>query len=307
MIRPLAERDAAATVAVLRESSVDWTGSAANLLHRLGSHPPRARQAAWVAEEDGQVVGAVRARLRWEVSERVVGWIWVGVRPRRRGRGVGSALYAAGERHLLEAGVEAVESFTAEESGERFLAARGFRQVGLEHVSRLDLVGADLSALPALAEVKAAEGFAVVPLARAFDRPRDLHAVYATTLADVPQAHTVDDLRYEEWERESLGDPDLSLEASAVVLHEGRPVALTFVIADGEGGAANDMTGTLPEFRGRGLARLAKLASARWAREQGIEWILTENDDGNPGMRALNASLGYRPAGTQTLWLRELR
>jgi predicted N-acetyltransferase YhbS len=307
VIRPFEDRDAAATVAVLRASSVDWTGSPASLLHRLRSHPPRARQAAWVAEEEGEIVGAARARLRWEVSERVVGWVWVGVRRQARGRGVGAALFAVGDRHLAEAGAEAIESFTAEEGGERFLAARGFRQVGVEHVSRLDVRAADLSGLPALERAKAAEGFTVVPLAHALDRPRGLHAVYATALADVPVAFAADDLRYEEWERESLGDPDLSREASAVVLHVETPVALAFLLADGAGGAANDMTGTLPQHRRRGLARLAKLASARWAGEQGVEWILTENDDANPGMRALNASLGYLPAATQTVWLRELR
>ena len=52
------------------------------------------------------------------------------------------------------------------------------------------------------------------------------------------------------------------------------------------------MTGTLPEFRRRGLARLAKLATIRWAAENGVEWMLTANAEANTGMRALNESLG---------------
>jgi RimJ/RimL family protein N-acetyltransferase len=65
------------------------------------------------------------------------------------------------------------------------------------------------------------------------------------------------------------------------------------------------MTGTLPQYRRRGLARLAKLGTIRWAAAGGADWILTGNDEENPAMRALNESLGYRPAGTQTLYVRE--
>ncbi|MGB2874292.1 MAG: GNAT family N-acetyltransferase, partial [Gaiellaceae bacterium] len=56
----------------------------------------------------------------------------------------------------------------------------------------------------------------------------------------------------------------------------------------------NEWTATLPELRGRGLARLAKLASIRRAVEEGITEILTGNDPDNLPMRELNRRLGYR-------------
>jgi GNAT superfamily N-acetyltransferase len=65
------------------------------------------------------------------------------------------------------------------------------------------------------------------------------------------------------------------------------------------------MTGTLPEFRRRGLARLVKLATIRWAAEHGIAAIQTGNSHENPGILALNARLGYRPVATETHYLRE--
>ena len=305
MIRPFRAGDAAPAVAVLRESAPDWTSSPASLLHRLAAHPPRARQAAWAAEEEGEVVGVARARLRWEVSARPVGWLWVAVRPAARGRGSGAALFSVAERHLAEAGADVLESFAYEESGRTFLEARGFRRTGTEHLLTLDVVRADPSAPARLRPEREREGFSVVSLAEALDRPRDVHAVYAAAHADVPDSFGVDDLRYEEWRRECLDDPDLAREGSAVVLHGERPVALAFVMADGEGRAANDLTGTLPEYRRRGLARLAKLATIRWAAEAGVERIVTGSDEANAGMRSLNASLGYRPLATGTLYLRE--
>ena len=50
----------------------------------------------------------------------------------------------------------------------------------------------------------------------------------------------------------------------------------------------------MPRLRGRGLARLAKLGTIRWAAEHGIAEIVTGNDADNLPMRELNRRLGYR-------------
>ena len=55
------------------------------------------------------------------------------------------------------------------------------------------------------------------------------------------------------------------------------------------------MTGTAPEFRHRGLARLAKEATIGWAAEAD-RTIVTSNDTTNADMLALNEHLGYRPS-----------
>ena len=55
------------------------------------------------------------------------------------------------------------------------------------------------------------------------------------------------------------------------------------------------MTGTLRAYRGRGLARLAKLAGIRWCAENGVHTLLTANDSQNAPMLAINERLGYRP------------
>lgn len=141
-----------------------------------------------------------------------------------------------------------------------------------------------------------------MPLEDVLGRPRELHAVYAGALVDVPGAFVADDVRYEDWTRECLADPDVSRAGSVVVLADNQPVALSFLMTDGAGRAATDMTGTLPAYRRRGLARLAKLGTVRWAAANGIETMLTGNDD-NAGMLALNRSLGYRPLAERTFFL----
>ena len=58
--------------------------------------------------------------------------------------------------------------------------------------------------------------------------------------------------------------------------------------------------------RGRGLATLAKLAQLRWAAEHGIERIITDNDEHNVPMLAVNRRLGYAPFVDRRGYVREL-
>jgi GNAT superfamily N-acetyltransferase len=235
-----------------------------------------------------------------------VGEVWGFVHPKRRRAGVGARLYQEAAAHLEAVGARVLESWSFGEDGHRFLAARGFRAERTEHVLRLELATAETSALESLRARKEAEGYRLVPLAEVEDRARALHALDAAATADVPQIHAEDDVRFEDWVEEVLGSPQLSRQGSFVVLAGEEPVAYAFIEVDPPGRlAANEMTGTSPEHRRRGLARLAKLATIAWAREQDLDAILTGSDSTNVGMLRLNESLGYRPVATERAYLKD--
>ena len=128
------------------------------------------------------------------------------------------------------------------------------------------------------------------------DRERELFELYDAAERDMPDDYT-HAMAFEDWLPETLGNPELDLDLSAVVLVGDRPAAFAWLTADREGArAANEMTGTAPEFRRRGLARLAKEATIRWAAGAGVRTIVTSNDTTNADMLALNEHLGYRPS-----------
>jgi GNAT superfamily N-acetyltransferase len=306
VIRDFERSDAVAVSAALHEEEPPHPVTAEGVIHWRDGQPERARARMWVWEESGRVVGWAEARFRWTTQVRDVGDVWAYVTPSERGRGIGAELLAETEEYVLGLGARILESWTYTAGGTALLEGRGFRPTGSEQMSVLDPRAVDLSGLQALEAEKAAEGFLLVPLGEVLDQVEELHRVYAAASMDVPEYFREDDVRLDEWKHETLEHPQLSGEGSAIVLHGDRPVALAFLEVDEPARiAANEMTGTLPEFRRRNLARLAKLATIAWAAEHGIRVVQTGNSNENPGILALNRSLGYEPVLTETHYVRD--
>ena len=97
----------------------------------------------------------------------------------------------------------------------------------------------------------------------------------------------------------------LDKEASIAAEVDGEVVAFSLVKRDGDR-MWSDYTGSLPTYRGRGLARLAKAAALHRAAANGVRVAYTSNDEANAPMLAINARLGYRPVASQWSCLADL-
>jgi GNAT superfamily N-acetyltransferase len=306
MIREFRPDDAEAVSAILHEEPQPQAITPAGLIYWLEAQPERARPRMFVADDDGRIVGWAESRLTWSTSKPGVADFWLYVAPGFRGRGIGKALFETVQRRLEEIGAVVLQTWTHNAAGRALVETAGFRATGQERMSRLELAEADVAILPALETETKLDGFRLVRLGEVIDDVEGLHRVYQAASADVPEYFTEDDIRVDEWRIETLEHPQLSRDGSFVVLRRDQPVALAFLVVDEIGNlAANEMTGTMPEYRGRGLARLAKLATIRWAKERGLEAILTGNAEANIGMLHLNESLGYRPVLTETHYVRD--
>jgi GNAT superfamily N-acetyltransferase len=301
VIRDFEVGDAETVAALLHEQPFPGPVSGRGLLHWLDVQPLRAAARMWVAEEDRLIVGWMRARLLSRTTTAGAGELYGLVAAPRRGRGFGTSLYDAAYGHLRRAEARELRSWSDEDAGRAFLERRGFRPVGAERISTLDLRRAAHERPPTAAGVRLAT------LRELAEREHELHALYAATVLDVPDVYAEDDIRFDEWRRETLEHPQLSLDGSFVVLVDDRPAAFAFLAVDRPARlAANDMTGTLAVDRGRGLARLAKLATIRWAAAEGYETVVTTNEETNAPMIHLNETLGYRAVGIETQWLKTL-
>jgi len=298
MIRPLnSETDAAAIVELIHEIFPSGVTTEESWRQQLASIPARARNAAWVTVVDGAVVAWAQASLNaWSGSE--TAFAGVSVREEFRRRGIATSLWECVEDHLRELAPTRVLSWFVETpDGVAFARSRGFAEERADTLAFVDPRTVDVASLDS------ARG-ELVPLQEL--APEAVYEVDMVTTRDVPMTDSVDDMRYDDWLNFIWRRPTMRLDGSFAAIEEGRPVAITMLAANLEKGRAfNEYTGTLPSHRGRGLARLVKLASLRWAAEQGITSVWTTNDETNAPMVAVNRRLGYEPRLRRVEYLRE--
>ena len=304
MIRTLRDEDIPAAARIWRDLRPDAMHSENGLRHLVGSFPERAQAAFWVAEDDG-VAAWCFAHRRWHRATDN-GYVWLGVLPAARGRGLGTALWQLAEEHLGAIGVVRVNAdVVGDEAGARFLERRGFAPVRTVVIYAVDPRRVDADEFAGRREAAERAGYRLVPYAEV-----DVHALFALELAlsgDEPGQDEPRRLSFEEWRRDLFEGPDLTQEGSYAVVSAGEPVAYAALAVDASTRRGrNEGTATAAAHRRRGLATLAKLAQLRCAAANGIEQVVTDNDERNAPMLAINRRLGYEPFTERRGYLKEL-
>jgi GNAT superfamily N-acetyltransferase len=307
-VRAFRAEDAPRVVALRRRITPGFGATPAGLLHALATEPERARARRWAAEAGGEIVGVAYARFAWATEHDDVANVWVGVAPERRRAGLGARLYELAERYLVESGARNLETWVSgDPAGARFLERRGFSATRSARLWSVDPRTVDVTALAELERRHEAEGFRLAPLRTVRELERELYRLFTESLADIPADHPETNVHFDEWRRGMLEHPDLSVDGSFVALDGQRPVSAAWLGVDLEGGLASHwMTGTLRDYRRRGLARLVKLAALGWAAENGITAVYTGNDSTNADMLALNEHLGFRDSIESTVYAKAL-
>ena len=269
-------------------------GSERGLRHAAAAEPADAYRRYWAAEDGGELVGWATASIGYESSKRP-GFLQVSVLPESRKAGLGTALLECCEAHLAGLGVARALSFTTpEEASRSFAAAHGFRHIDTIRISGVDPRTIEPASTPPGVELR--------PLAEL--DPRKVFELDSEAMRDVPSEGAMDAVSFEQWLEDYWRHPDTDLDASVAAVVAGRPVAFSHLRVAPGGRAVNDMTGTLRDYRGRGLALLAKRATLVNAARRGVELVSTENDETNGPMLRINEKLGYRPVGSMLRWSR---
>ncbi|MDI6105202.1 GNAT family N-acetyltransferase [Actinoplanes sp. NEAU-A12] len=290
VIRPAAPADAPAVVA-LRASVYPYLVRGERAVRAMIESPPAGEErASFVAvTEPGRVVGWVVAHRELRVAEPGFGRIsLLHVHAAHRRRGIGNELFGAAREHLRGLGVSRVATIaTAEAVG--FARRHGFAPTREIRYSALEL-----SALPDL-PVSPAQ-IRLVPLSEV-----DEATFYEADMAaatDEPGDAAPQPMPYESWRRDVWENPDLDFDASTVAVMGTKIASFSLVLRDGDR-VWSEITATVPQYRGRGLALLVKTAALHRAAAVGAKVAYTSNDESNLPMLAVNVRLGYRPVATQ--------
>jgi GNAT superfamily N-acetyltransferase len=294
MVREGRSEDFGAATELLNRVWPYRVGSELSLRHACDAEPPDAHRRYWAAEDDGKVVGWATAAIEDQSAEHP-GFLQVSVAPESRNCGLGTALLECCEAHLADLGVTTVHaSTTPEDASQRIATARGFRHTNTTRISGVDPRTVEPCRPPAGVDLRPLAGL----------DPRKVYELDVEAMLDVPGEVAMDEVSFEQWLKDYWREPDTDLDASVAALIGDRPVAFSHLRIAPGGRAVTEMTGTLREFRGRGLAQLAKRATLVNAAKRGVELVSTENDETNGPMLRVNEKLGYRPIGSTLAWSR---
>ncbi|OEU98462.1 hypothetical protein AN217_12285 [Streptomyces qinglanensis] len=288
----------ARSVAAVRRATIPYlVCTAETVAWEVAQAPAGQRRRLLVAEDaDGTATGCAEAGLVAGSVEPGRGFLHTVVPPGRRGRGTGSALVAAGEAYLAGLAVRRVYSWVAADGhAAGFAGRRGYLPSRQAHFLGR---GLDRAALPELPE-PLPPGVTLHRVAEFADDLRPLYEADTECAADEPGDVPVGRTPYPQWLRHNWQRPDWNAELSSVALVDGRVAAYSVAQTDGVDRYWSGMTGTRRAFRGRGLARLAKLAALRRARAAGYRHAYTGNDATNEPMLAVNRRLGYAEVATE--------
>jgi GNAT superfamily N-acetyltransferase len=300
VIREASIDDAAGAAALFRLVTPEFVTSAAGVRHFMTTSPPAAQRRWWCAEDRTAIVGWVSAGLVVDTSEAGVVWIAVSVHPEHRRRGIGTALSERAEEHAASIGGRRLLAWSrGDDQSVAFARSRGFMQTGKHDILAVDPRDVEPPDPPPDVEL--------LPFTAFEDDPTPIHHVDTISVLDEPGDVTLDELPLERWIENFWSHPLLDRDVSYVAAVDGVPATATFMQTDREGGSgSNNGTGTLPEFRRRGLATLAKRASLARAATLGITRVYTGNDVTNVPMLAINRRLGYAPCSTTYNWAKDV-
>lgn len=260
---------------------------------------PEARVLRLLAERDGRAVGCAVGGFNISTSEPGAAYLHVEVHPDHRGQGVGTALYERIEEHLRAIGARRVRAFATEDpADQRWAEARGYAQGAHDRYAQLDT--AQLPPVPPLPS-----GVTTISLREA--GPQTVYDLDQAASVDEPGDMSFDGVPYDTWLGRYWNSPDQQLDVGTVVLVDGVPASGTFMEANLElGKGISTGTCTLREYRGRGLAKIAKVVALHKAAQAGIHTAITCNDYTNAPMIAVNDWLGYQPFASEYAYLKQL-
>lgn len=302
-IRPMETEDVPAVLPFLRahhpyrvltEKAVRW---------RMANPTPHSTDFPIVATDgDGGIVGFTRSLLTRPEGRDPHGLTFLtAVAERYRNGDLAARLLTASEESLVERGARTLRTEVAEEpvqAGGPLLHGvaldHGYAEEETHHI-----LGLDLSLLPPAPEPPA--GVELRTFREYADDPRPVYELDRLASEDEPGAvPSVGFMTFEDWVNGPWNHPLTDLDLSLVFLHEGTPAGITCYASDRRSRMESSMTGTLREYRGRGLAGYAKHVALLRAREQGFTHAATGNHENNAPMLAINARLGYALLGKET-------
>ena len=224
------------------------------------------------------------------------------VDPPLQGQGVGEAIYTRINQILDDLNSITAWSLVKEDLPIRvqFFKKRGFYERNTIWESFLDLTSSDRAKLRQYMDNATRQGITFTTLAeersKGEEALRQIHELVQKIAADMPREAPFTPISYEQWQSISLANPRLLPDGFIIAKDGPRYVGMSNVMRNETTPKilAQDDTGVIREYRGRGIATALKLKINEYAMKNGYSSIKTWNDSTNAAMLAVNIKLGFK-------------
>ena len=297
VVRPATDADLPTAVRLRAQANPDIIVSLDGMRLWLSDAPENALLRMFLAERDGVAAGWAVAMRAWHQSDPTIGMVDVLVDEEHRRQGVGSALATQALQHVDAHGLTTVHGSAVDDPAPAaFLAGLGFVERSAASTSAVDPRTIEPLPVP--------EGVTLVPFGE-LDDPAPMWLLDLECSHDIPGDEDFDGITLEQWARRFWHTVLADDEASLAAYVDGDLAGLTMLRVDRPTRRAqNNLTGVRATYRGRGLARLLKTHSLARAAAMGVTSAITDNDERNAPMLAVNRALGYRHLTRRVEWER---
>lgn len=311
-VRPFTKEDYGDLVRIWNQVYPDYPSAESEVEYYDQHEDPRTKQARFMAEIQGQVVGTGEYFQMGAWFHPRKFYIDITVLKEFRNRGVGSAIYLALLEVLEPFDPILIRSRVREghEEAKAFLEHGGFREEFVEWESRLDVSTFDFQPHLNFLEKLEGKGFSLKTYKDLEDDPKrdeKLFDLWMEIFLDVPFPDPPTEIPFENF-LERVKGPGFLPDGFFIMVKENEFVGLSNLFK-----GKNDplfttgLTGVRREYRNRGIALALKVYAIRYAKEMGVSGIKTWNASYNQAMLSLNQKLGFQKEFSWTTYAKQLK
>ena len=300
-LRPFSDRDYSGIVEMKNIIYPDHPFSVESLRHSDRTREKKIKYKCWVWKKNKKIcVFAVHTQYTESYHPHRFA-IDICVHPELQGHGYGAACYD----HLMEK----LEPFDPikimsevhepHERGIRFLKDRGFVQTHKDRESSLDLKLYDPGQHQDELDRVLRQNFRIMTLTEF--RQEDDKADYKVwelerdVGPDIPWTDPFTMPEYNTYKKHTLLHPKFNPDSWFLVLDGARIAGMNNLWkSEIKIGINTGLTGVRREYRRKGIASALKHTSLVWSKNQGYEWIRTDNGSTNTGMLSINLRAGFK-------------